>query len=43
MIEKVQPEKEKGQIKEKFVKVTIVDGATSLMQCGGGNLCNESK
>ncbi len=28
---------------KKFVKVAVVNNAGSLMQCGGGSLCNESK
>ena len=29
--------------KKKFVKVKVEDKGTSLMACGGGSLCNESK
>jgi hypothetical protein len=26
-----------------FVRIEVKDDARSLMQCGGGSLCNESK
>lgn len=28
---------------KKFVKINVKDSGSSLMQCGGGNLCNETK
>jgi|GEM_PF-2950664 len=29
--------------KNRFIKITVVKSAGSVMQCGGGPLCNESK
>jgi len=43
MTQKHEKVKQSEVKKKKFVKVTVVNNASSLMQCGGGVLCNESK